>query len=191
MIGVQGRIQTERWTPSKALLQHVYTRVLETIRRKPQLFHHEACNFPRTNRHSAISKALDLIKKFSSSPIHPLHADLLWGNKKYCLFYLAHLGILMARIAKNIFNGRQGFLQQTFSSAWASYQIRKIAGCACARYAGNFFFLPPTSKGKASYRSRHASRHVRHACRDCESAVAGKTYPAYPAHAQSAVLRIW
>ena len=32
--------------------------------------------------------------------------------------------------------------------AWASYQIRKIAGCACAENAGNVF--PPTSKEPAS-----------------------------------------
>ena len=39
---------------------------------------------------------------------------------------------------------------------WASCQIRKIKGCACARNAGNVF---PT----ADKRSRHASRHVREA----------------------------
>ena len=38
-------------------------------------------------------------------------------------------------------------------------QIRTIAGCACA---GNVS-PPPTSKETASWRSRHASRHVRHA----------------------------
>ena len=41
--------------------------------------------------------------------------------------------------------------------AWASYQIRKIAGSACAGDAGNNF--PAT----AGWRSRHASRHVRDA----------------------------
>ena len=46
---------------------------------------------------------------------------------------------------------------------WASCQIRKIAGCACAGNAGNAFSPPPTSKETASKRSRHASRHVRHA----------------------------
>ena len=38
-----------------------------------------------------------------------------------------------------------------------SYQIRKIVGCACVGNAGNAF---PATAGK---RSRHASRHVRHA----------------------------
>ena len=41
--------------------------------------------------------------------------------------------------------------------AWASCRIRKIAGCACAGNAGNVF---PTTAG---LRSRHATRHVRHA----------------------------
>ena len=38
---------------------------------------------------------------------------------------------------------------------WASYQIRKIVGCACTGNTGNVF---PTTAGS---RSRHASRHVR------------------------------
>ena len=68
---------------------------------------------------------------------------------------------------------------------WASCQIRKIAGCACA---GNVF---PASAGQ---RSRHASRHVRHACavmhagianwRFTLKSLAGKTFPAFPAHGQ-------
>ena len=45
----------------------------------------------------------------------------------------------------------------------ASYQIRKIVGCAFPGNAGNVFSTP-TSKKTASWRSRHASRHVHHAC---------------------------
>ena len=44
-------------------------------------------------------------------------------------------------------------------STWASYQIRTIAGCACARNAGNCF---PRHRLQRM-RCRHASRHVRHA----------------------------
>ena len=40
---------------------------------------------------------------------------------------------------------------------WASFQVRKIAGCAGAGNTGNVF---PTTAPK---RSRHASRHVRDA----------------------------
>ena len=47
-------------------------------------------------------------------------------------------------------------------ASWSSYQIRKIAGCVCAGNVGNVS-PPPTSKETAGSRSRHASRHVRHA----------------------------
>ena len=47
--------------------------------------------------------------------------------------------------------------------AWASYQIRKIAGCACAGNAGIVFTLPPTLMETISLRSRHAARLVRDA----------------------------
>ena len=43
---------------------------------------------------------------------------------------------------------------QWIREQWASYQIRKIAGCVCAWNAGNV--LPAT----AGWRSRHASWHV-------------------------------
>ena len=68
--------------------------------------------------------------------------------------------------------------------AWASCQIRKIAGCACAGNAGNVF------RATAGYRSRHASRHVRprtcrDACRDRSPAVSfelggGENIPGIP-----------
>ena len=68
-------------------------------------------------------------------------------------------------------------------------------GCACAGYAGNVF--PAT----AVLRSRHTSRHVRDARAVMHAGVAnywftlksmaGKTFPAFPAHAQPAILRIW
>ena len=58
------------------------------------------------------------------------------------------------------------------------------------------FSAPPTSKESASYRSRHASRHVRHARDVMHDGIAnphwrGKTYPAFPAHAQPSILHIW
>ena len=70
-------------------------------------------------------------------------------------------------------------------------QIRKIVGCACAGNAGNVF-SPPTSKERA----RNESRHVRHAravmhVGIANLAVAGKTFPAFPAFAQPASLRVW
>ena len=77
----------------------------------------------------------------------------------------------------------------------AYYQIRKIAGCASAGNAEN------VSPATAGLRSRHASRHVRVAravmyagianYRFLFKSVAGNTFPAFPAHAQSTILRIW
>ena len=75
---------------------------------------------------------------------------------------------------------------------WASYQIPKIAGCACTGNSGNVF---PTTAGR---RSRPASRHVRHARAVMHAgianprfplkSVAGKTFPAFLAHAQPKIL---
>ena len=58
------------------------------------------------------------------------------------------------------------------------------------------FSPPPTSKETACYRSRHASRHVRDARAVMHVGIAnprwpGKTFPAFPAHAQPTILRIW
>ena len=77
---------------------------------------------------------------------------------------------------------------------WASYQIRKIAGCPCAGNAGNVF------PGTTGQRSQHTSRHVRgvravmHArisnWRFPLMSAAGKTFPAFSARAQPAFVRI-
>ena len=78
---------------------------------------------------------------------------------------------------------------------WASYQIRKIAGCACAENAGNVF--PATDiKGNRQLAipaciTTRASRTCRDARRDRWLKVAWKTFLAFPAHAQPAILRIW
>ena len=78
--------------------------------------------------------------------------------------------------------------------SWASSQILKPAGCVCAGNAGNVF--PATDfKGNRQLATpacitAHASRTCRDACRD-RGSVAGKTFPAFPAHAQPAILRIW
>ena len=78
---------------------------------------------------------------------------------------------------------------------WASYQIRKFAGCACARNAGNVF---PATKFKGNCWlaipariTARASRTCRDACRDRLPAVTWKTSPVFPAHAQPTILRIW
>ena len=56
------------------------------------------------------------------------------------------------------------------------------------------FSPPPTSIETTSERSRYASRHVRDAGAVMHvriATVAGKTFTAFPTHAQPAILRIW
>ena len=82
----------------------------------------------------------------------------------------------------------------TLRTPWASYQIRKIAGCACAGNAGNV--LPATDfKGNCLLAilaciTARAWRTCRDACRNRQPAM-GKTFPAFPAHVQPTILRIW
>ena len=79
--------------------------------------------------------------------------------------------------------------------SWASYQIRKIVGCACAGNAGNVF--PATNFKWNRYLAipacitARASRTCRDACWDRKPTEAGKTFSAFPAHAQPTILRIW
>ena len=78
---------------------------------------------------------------------------------------------------------------------WASYQIRKIAGCACSGNAGNV--LPrrrllrrPLLAIPACITAR-ASRTCRDACRFRSPALAGKNVPGIPGACAPAILRIW
>ena len=74
-------------------------------------------------------------------------------------------------------------------------RLARFAGCACAWNTGKVF--PAT----AVYRSRHASGHVLDARAMIHAeiannwfslkSVAEKTFPAFPVHAQPAILRIW
>ena len=75
---------------------------------------------------------------------------------------------------------------------WASFQICSIARCACTGNAGNVF---PTAAGKRSRHARlryaRAGKHAGIANSWCPlKSVAGKTFLAFPAHAQPAILRI-
>ena len=76
------------------------------------------------------------------------------------------------------------------NSVWASHQIRKIAGCA-----GNVF-LATDVKGNRylaipACNTARVSRTCCDACWDRYTAEAAKTFPAFPAHTQPAILRIW
>ena len=66
---------------------------------------------------------------------------------------------------------------------WASYQIRKILGCACAGKTRNVFPCRRIqSKPLVSDPGMHHGT-CRDACRDRLPALVGKTFPAFPAHA--------
>ena len=69
------------------------------------------------------------------------------------------------------------------ATPWASYYIRKIVGYVWAGNAGNVFHRHRIQrKPRVSDPSMHHGT-CRDACRDCLPAVAGKTFPAFPAHA--------
>ena len=69
------------------------------------------------------------------------------------------------------------------TTPWASCQIRKNTGCACAGNAGNVF--PRRRFQRKLLYSDPGMHHgtCRDACRDRLPAVTGKTFPAFPAHA--------
>ena len=63
---------------------------------------------------------------------------------------------------------------------WVSYQIRKIAGCACAGNGGNVYSRRRLQRKPLV--SDPGMHHCRDACRDRLSAKAEKMFPAFPAH---------
>ena len=68
---------------------------------------------------------------------------------------------------------------------WASYQIRTIARCACAGDAGNVSpAIDLTGNHQLAILACITARASRTWC------MSGNTFPAFPAHAQPAVLRI-
>ena len=79
---------------------------------------------------------------------------------------------------------------------WASYQMHKIAGCACAgkdfsatNSKGNPQLATPACITARASLLRHA-RAVMHIW-IAKPAVRGETFPAFPVHAQPTILRVW
>ena len=66
---------------------------------------------------------------------------------------------------------------------WGFYQIRKIAGCACTGMPGTF--SPPPRVSDPDMHAGIAKWWFPF------KSVAGKTFPAFPEHAQPAITRIW
>ena len=82
-----------------------------------------------------------------------------------------------------------------FKSPWASYQIRKIADAHAPGMTGTFSLLPGTSDSDMHHGT--CVTHVPWCMPGSLTSVflwirwRGKTFPAFPAHAQPAILRIW
>ena len=77
--------------------------------------------------------------------------------------------------------------------SWVSYQIRKFAGCACVRNAVNIF---PTTARKplVSDPAMHHGRCITHVPWCMSGSLTrggGETFPAFPVHAQPAIIRTW
>ena len=73
------------------------------------------------------------------------------------------------------------------NTAWASYQIRKIAGCACAGNAGNVFprrrFQRKLLVSDPGMHHGTCVTHVPWCMSGSLTCGDGKTFPAFPAHA--------
>ena len=84
---------------------------------------------------------------------------------------------------------------QTYSE-WASCQIRQIAGAHAPGMPGTFSPSPQVSDPDMHHGTCVTARAVMHAGIanlrfPLKSAAGGKTFPAFPVHAQPAILRIW
>ena len=75
-------------------------------------------------------------------------------------------------------------------SQWASCKIHEIVVAHAPGMPGTFS-SPPNSKETASSWSRHASRHVLWCMSGSLTRGDAETFPAFPAHAQPVILRIW
>ena len=65
------------------------------------------------------------------------------------------------------------------------------SGCACAGNTGNVFPATDLKGNRGLTIPAFITARAWDAYRDRQPAVAGKTFPAFPAHAQPAILRIW
>ena len=115
----------------------------------------------------------------------------IWIFHHFSINQIAHV----IELVPGVYHDFQYIASRDHQQPLASYQIRKISGCACAGNAGNVF---PATDIKVNREltipaciTARASSTCRDACRDRWPKVAGKTFPAFPAHAQPAILRIW
>ena len=108
----------------------------------------------------------------------PMKTRLVWG---VCCMDYAALFEMSRCIQHHVIT------DHAKTGSWASYQIRKIAGCACAGNAGNVFPRHRIQwKPRISDPGMHHGTCVTHVPW-CMSGLlthgGGKTFPAFPAHA--------
>ena len=78
----------------------------------------------------------------------------------------------------------------TLLVTWASYQIRKIADAHALGMPGSF--SPPSQISNPDMRDARVVMHAGIANQQYPlKSAAGQMFPAFPAHAQPKVLRIW
>ena len=117
--------------------------------------------------------------------------------QRYCCKVFAQSWITQQRIlcTHSLLKYSNAVILCCRNTSWASYQIRKIAGAHALGMPGKF--SPPP---RASDPGMHHGTCVTHVpwCMPGSltndflwSRRRGKTFPAFPAHAQTAILRIW
>ena len=90
-------------------------------------------------------------------------------------------------VSQNTTETMVSFRFPTIPTSWASYQIRKIAGCACARNAGNVFprrrFQMKQLVSDPGMHHGTCVTHVPWCMSGSLTCGDGKTFPAFLAHA--------
>ena len=118
-----------------------------------------------------------------------LHSDYLHLNNSCLELYYAFTGNSnYTKLYINLWS------EVSLLYTWTSYQIRKLRGAHTLGMPGTFSPQPTPWKLQVSDPDMHHGacvRTCRDACRNCQPAVAGKTFPAFPMHTQPAILRIW
>ena len=111
----------------------------------------------------------------------------IFADESYC--------IVIQILLKFILKGNMILPLIEVCSQWASYQIRKIAGAHAPGMPGTYFPSP-----RVSDPDMHHGTCVTHVPWCMPGSLTsgclwnrrrGKTFPAFPAHAQPAILRIW
>ena len=127
-----------------------------------------------------------------SVPYHVMH---YLQNSHQGLLLLTEVSVTSIEIRAWIMNYINVKQRDVITRPWASYQIRKIAGCACARNAGNVFpHCRFQRKPLVSDPGMHHGTCVTHVpwcmsgsltCGD------GENVPGIPGACAPAILRIW